>query len=52
MRHRPRQYRRNGPTQKELDDAKREMAGSFPLTTVSNADIVGQLGAIGFATCR
>ncbi|MEB0079254.1 pitrilysin family protein [Pseudomonas sp. CCI3.2] len=37
-----------GPTQKELDDAKRELAGSFPLSTASNADIVGQLGAIGF----
>ena len=32
----------------ELDDAKRELAGSFPLSTASNADIVGQLGAIGF----
>ncbi len=43
-----RDYLANGPTQKELDDAKREIAGSFPLTTASNADIVGQLGAIGF----
>ncbi|MBF7729956.1 M16 family metallopeptidase [Pseudomonas sp. N040] len=43
-----RQYLAEGPTQKELDDAKRETAGSFPLTTASNADIVGQLGAIGF----
>lgn len=41
-------YLANGPTQKELDDAKREMAGSFPLSTASNADIVGQLGAMGF----
>ncbi|MGH8418247.1 MAG: M16 family metallopeptidase [Pseudomonas sp.] len=38
----------NGPTQKELDDAKRELAGSFPLSTASNSAIVGQLGAIGF----
>lgn len=37
-----------GPTQKELDDAKRELAGSFPLSTASNAAIVGQLGVIGF----
>lgn len=37
-----------GPTQDELDKAKREVAGSFPLSTASNADIVGQLGAIGF----
>ncbi|KQB52628.1 peptidase M16 [Pseudomonas endophytica] len=41
-------YLKNGPTQKELDDAKREFAGSFPLSTASNAAIVGQLGAIGF----
>ena len=38
----------NGPTQAELDAAKREMAGSFPLSTASNSAIVGQLGAIGF----
>ncbi|WP_137885952.1 pitrilysin family protein [Pseudomonas sp. 2FE] len=43
-----RDYLVSGPTQKELDDAKRELAGSFPLSTASNADIVGQLGAIGF----
>ena len=41
-------YLKTGPTEKELDDAKRELAGSFPLSTASNADIVGQLGAIGF----
>ncbi|TRX73609.1 M16 family metallopeptidase [Pseudomonas mangiferae] len=41
-------YLAGGPTQKELNDAKRETAGSFPLSTASNADIVGQLGAIGF----
>lgn len=43
-----RDYLANGPTQKELDDAKRELAGSFPLSTASNADIVGQLGSMGF----
>ena len=42
------QYLASGPTQKELDDAKRELAGSFPLANASNASIVGQLGAIGF----
>jgi len=41
-------YLKTGPTEKELDDAKRELAGSFPLSTASNADIVGQLGAMGF----
>lgn len=42
------EYLKNGPTQQELDDAKRELAGSFPLSNASNASIVGQLGAIGF----
>ena len=41
-------YLKTGPTDKELADAKRELAGSFPLSTASNADIVGQLGAMGF----
>ncbi|WP_068827522.1 M16 family metallopeptidase [Pseudomonas sp. BMS12] len=43
-----RDYLAEGPTEKELDDAKREMLGSFPLSTASNADIVGQLGSMGF----
>lgn len=38
----------NGPTEQELDNAKRELAGSFPLSTASNAAIVGQLGSMGF----
>lgn len=43
-----REYLASGPSQKELDDAKRELAGSFPLSTASNAAIVGQLGSMGF----
>ncbi|WP_439887152.1 M16 family metallopeptidase [Pseudomonas sp. MBLB4123] len=43
-----RDYLDKGPTQKELDDAKRELAGSFPLSNASNAAIAGQLGSIGF----
>ncbi|MEK1940673.1 MAG: pitrilysin family protein, partial [Pseudomonas sp.] len=43
-----RDYLATGPTQKEVGDAKRELAGSFPLSTASNGDIVAQLGAIGF----
>ncbi|HSC84782.1 MAG TPA: pitrilysin family protein [Pseudomonas sp.] len=43
-----RDYLAKGPTQTELDNAKRELTGSFPLSTASNADIVGQLGAMGF----
>ena len=38
----------NGPTSDELNNAKRELAGSFPLSTASNAAIVGQLGSMGF----
>lgn len=41
-------YLQTGPTQQELDDAKRELAGSFPLSNASNAAIAGQLGAMGF----
>lgn len=37
-----------GPTDAELNNAKRELAGSFPLSTASNAAIVGQLGSMGF----
>ena len=43
-----RQFLAEGPSQTELQQAKRELAGSFPLSTASNAAIVGQLGAIGF----
>ena len=43
-----REYLSTGPTHKDIDNAKRETAGSFPMSTASNADIVGQLGAIGF----
>ena len=39
---------KDGPTTDELDNAKRELAGSFPLSTASNAAIVGQLGSMGF----
>src|SRR5699024_6581042 len=41
-------YLENGPIQAELDRAKRESLGSFPLSAASNAAIVGQLAAIGF----
>lgn len=43
-----RDYLAEGPSDAELARAKREIAGSFPLTTASNADIAGQLGSIGF----
>ncbi|WP_425917292.1 M16 family metallopeptidase [Pseudomonas sp. GWSMS-1] len=39
---------KDGPTADELNNAKRELAGSFPLSTASNAAIVGQLGSMGF----
>ena len=38
----------NGPTEKQLEDARQNIIGSFPLATAENDDIVGQLGAIGF----
>ena len=43
-----RDYLANGPSQAELERAKRESLGSFPLSAASNAAIVGQLAAIGF----
>ncbi|MCQ4311449.1 insulinase family protein [Pseudomonas stutzeri] len=42
------EFLEQGPTKAELERSKRETAGSFPLSTASNADIVGQLGSIGF----
>jgi zinc protease len=41
-------YLKTGPTEKELDDAKRELAGSFPQSTASNSQIVSKLASIGF----
>jgi zinc protease len=41
-------YIKNGPTEAEINDAKREIAGSYPLSTANNAAIVGQLGSMGF----
>lgn len=41
-------YLAHGPTPDELMRAQREISGSFPLSTASNADIAGQLGSIGF----
>ena len=37
-----------GPTQAEVDRVKRELAGSYPLSTASNGQIAGQLGSIAF----
>ena len=43
-----RQYLAQGPSAEEVENSKREIAGSFPLSTASNADIVGQLASMGF----
>ena len=43
-----RDFVKQGPTATELAQVKRELSGSFPLSTASNAEIVAQLGAIGF----
>ena len=37
-----------GPTQEELDNAKLNITGSFPLRQTSNSDIVQNLAVIGF----
>src|SRR5690606_31941840 len=37
-----------GPTEAELVRTRRQISGEFPLSTASNAAIVGQLGVIGF----
>ncbi len=39
---------KEGPTEKELTNAKQNILGSFPLSNASNSHIVGQLGSIGF----
>lgn len=41
-------YLETGPTEAELDQAKREISGSLPLSTASNSQIADQLGMIGF----
>ncbi|MCW8930237.1 MAG: insulinase family protein [Gammaproteobacteria bacterium] len=42
------QFIENGPTQEELEDAKLNITGSFPLRQTSNKDIVENLAVIGF----
>ncbi len=37
-----------GPTEKELTEAKQHLLGNFPLNIASNSSIVGYLGTIGF----
>lgn len=39
---------KNGPTRKELDAAKKNITGGFPLRISSNKKIVGYIGMIGF----
>ena len=38
----------NGPTQQELDDAKKNITGGFPLRLDSNKDITAYVAMIGF----
>ncbi len=38
----------DGPTEQQLQAARDNITGSFPLSTASNGDIVSQLAAIGF----
>ena len=37
-----------GPSEEELNDAKRNITGGFPLRIASNSKILGYLGLIGF----
>ncbi len=41
-------FAREGPTADELDHAKRNILGSYPLGIASNASLVAQLGVLGF----
>lgn len=41
-------FLQNGPTQQQLDLAKRNITGGFPLNLDSNSKIVGYLAVIGF----
>ncbi len=43
-----RNYLEQGPSAEELAMSQKEITGSFPLSTASNADIAGELGNIGF----
>ena len=42
------QFIEQGPTQQQLDDAKRQMAGHSLFGNASNAGIASQLGSVGF----
>jgi zinc protease len=39
---------RSGPSAQEVEDAKRNLLGGWPLATASNRAIVDQLGAMAF----
>jgi zinc protease len=41
-------FQKDGPTDQELDAAKKDITGGFPLRTSSNGQIVEYLGVIGF----
>lgn len=43
-----RDYIAHGPNQEQLDNARNDIIGSFPLSIAENDQIVGQLGSIGF----
>lgn len=43
-----REFIKNGPTEKQLTQAKMNLSGSFPLGFASNSSIAGWLGNIGF----
>ncbi|MBU0499793.1 MAG: insulinase family protein [Gammaproteobacteria bacterium] len=48
MRETLQRFMEEGPTEKELESAKRNISGGFPMTVASNAKIVQYLAMIGF----
>lgn len=42
------QFQKAGPSDKELEAAKKDVTGGFPLRTASNSQIVEYVGVIGF----
>lgn len=43
-----RRFIKEGPTQEQLDNARRQLVGSYPLQLSGNQSVVGTLGMIGF----
>jgi len=42
------QFLRDGPTAEQVENAKRNIVNSFPISVANNSGVVGYLGAMGF----